>query len=135
MAKDSIPTKVSETQLAAPDWVSILKILLGNGLSGSDKRQLITIHNCPSSSNAKPEPAKLMLPPSDELKAQLAEIKYMYDRKTGELIIEPKDELSSRLGGSPDESDALTQTYAPIDRLIAAIQKKSYRPSPGAFGG
>ncbi|MCG7852945.1 MAG: hypothetical protein MIO92_10525 [Methanosarcinaceae archaeon] len=79
--------------------------------------------------------AKLMLPPSDELKSQLAEIKYMYDRKTGELIIEPKDELSARLGGSPDESDALTQTFAPIDRLIAAIQKKSYRPSPGAFGG
>ena len=79
--------------------------------------------------------SKAMLPPSDELKSQLAEPRYSYDRKTSELIIEPKDDIAARLGGSPDESDALTQCFAPKDRMIAAIQKKISRPRPGAFGG
>lgn len=75
-----------------------------------------------------------MLPPSDELKSQLAEIKYLYDRKTSELIIEPKEDISARLGGSPDEADALSQCFAPKERMIAAIQKNSARVRPSAFG-
>ena len=78
--------------------------------------------------------SKAMLPPDDELKAQIAEIRYKYD-KSGVLWIEPKEDLKERLGVSPDKSDGLAETFAPKDRLIAAIQKKSYRPSPGAFGG
>jgi hypothetical protein len=78
--------------------------------------------------------SEAMLPYDDELKAQLTEIKYEV-RSDGVIKIEEKDEIKKRLGVSPDKSDALAQTFAPKDRLIAAIQKKSYRPSPGAFGG
>lgn len=78
--------------------------------------------------------SKAMLPPDDELKAQLAEIRYKYDRH-GVLWIEDKLEIKKRLGVSTDKSDALAQTFGDVDRMIAAIQKKSYRPSPGAFGG
>ena len=78
--------------------------------------------------------SKACLPPDDELKAQLAEIRYKYD-KGGVLWIEPKDDIKSRLGVSPDKSDALAQTFAPLDRLIAAIEKKHNRVRPGRFGG
>ncbi len=74
------------------------------------------------------------LPPDDELKAQLTEIKYKI-RSDGSIQIEEKDEIKKRLGVSPDKSDALAQTFAPIDRLIAAIEKKFNRVRPGRFGG
>ena len=77
--------------------------------------------------------SKAMLPPDDELKAQLAEPRYKYD-KAGVLWIEPKDDIKERLGVSPDKLDGLAQTKAPVDRMIAAIQKKIRRPRPGAFG-
>lgn len=75
-----------------------------------------------------------MLPPDDELKAQLTEPRFSYDRKTSELIIEPKEDIKDRLGVSPDKLDALTQTFAPISRLIAAIEKKQRKVRPGSFG-
>lgn len=78
--------------------------------------------------------SKLCLPPDDELKAQLAEIKY-FIRSDGKIQIESKDDIKKRMGVSTDKADAVAQLYAPIDRLIAAIQKKISRPRPGAFGG
>jgi hypothetical protein len=78
--------------------------------------------------------SEAMLPNDDELKAQLTEIKYKI-RSDGKIQIEEKDEIKKRLGVSPDKSDALAQTFAPKERLIAAIEKKFTRPRPGAFGG
>lgn len=75
-----------------------------------------------------------MLPPDDELKAQLTEIKYKI-RSDGQIQIEDKDEIKKRLGVSPDKADALAQTFAPKERLIAAIEKKYNRVRPGRFGG
>jgi hypothetical protein len=57
------------------------------------------------------------LPPDDELKAQLTEIKYKI-RSDGIIQIEDKDEIKKRLGVSPDKADALAQTFAPVARLI-----------------
>lgn len=57
-----------------------------------------------------------MLPPDDELKAQLTEIEYEI-QSDGRIKIEPKDKLKARLGCSPDKSDALCQTFAPDIRF------------------
>jgi len=78
--------------------------------------------------------SKACLPPDDELKAQLTEIKYKI-RSDGAMQIEEKEDIKKRLGVSPDKSDALAQTFAPLDRLIAAIEKKHNRVRPGRFGG
>jgi hypothetical protein len=77
--------------------------------------------------------SKACLPPDDELKAQLSEINYEYD-KHGVLWIEKKEKIKERLGVSPDKSDALAETFAPIERLIAAVEKKYTRVRPGVFG-
>ena len=77
--------------------------------------------------------SKLCLPPDDELKAQLVEIKYII-RSDSSIQIEGKDDIKKRIGVSTDKADAVAQLFAPIDRLIAAIEKKYNRPSPGAFG-
>lgn len=73
-----------------------------------------------------------MLPPDDELKAQLAEIKYIV-KSDGRIIIEPKDDIKSRLGVSPDKSDGLAETFAPVDRLIQAKRETNETPNAGVF--
>lgn len=74
-----------------------------------------------------------MLPPDDELKAQLTEIKYKV-RSDGVIQIEEKDEIKKRLGVSPDKSDGLAMTFAPKERLIQGIKVAPPRPRPGMFG-
>lgn len=54
----------------------------------------------------------LMLPPDDELKAELAEIEYIIDDK-GICKIEPKEDLKKRLGASPDKADTVSMLFAP----------------------
>jgi hypothetical protein len=57
-----------------------------------------------------------MLPPDDELKMQMIEVRWKY-RSDGTIEIEPKDEIKKRLGVSPDKFDALSMTFAPLNRL------------------
>jgi hypothetical protein len=57
--------------------------------------------------------ATIAIPPDDELSAQLTEINYFYD-KNGVLWVEPKEDIKKRLGVSPDKSDGLAETEAPI---------------------
>ena len=53
-----------------------------------------------------------MLPPSDKLLQQATEIKWKF-RSDGKIIIEPKEDIVSRLGYSTDEFDALANTFYP----------------------
>lgn len=77
--------------------------------------------------------SKAMLPPDDELKAQLTEIKYKI-RSDGVIQIEAKEDIKARIGVSPDKSDGLAMTFAPKERLIESVHKGPKRINPGRFG-
>ena len=52
------------------------------------------------------------LPPCDELDAELTEAHWSF-QSSGSIIIEPKDNIKSRLKRSPDRADALASTFYP----------------------
>jgi hypothetical protein len=54
---------------------------------------------------------RLKLPDSDSLHADLTATGYKYD-SAGRLLMESKDDVKKRLGGSPDEADAVALTFA-----------------------
>jgi hypothetical protein len=54
-----------------------------------------------------------MLPPGGTLAREAGEIRWNF-RSDGKIVIEPKDDLKKRLGFSPDEFDALANTFYPI---------------------
>lgn len=56
---------------------------------------------------------KAMLPPNEKLFKQLTETKWFF-RSDGKIQIEAKEDLKARLGYSPDEADALANTFWPI---------------------
>lgn len=53
-----------------------------------------------------------MLPPGGTLADEATEIKWSF-LSNGRIIIEPKDDIKDRLGYSPDEFDALANTFYP----------------------
>ncbi len=53
-----------------------------------------------------------ILPLGGTLKEELTEIQWSF-RSDGKIIIEPKEDIKKRLGYSPDESDALANTFHP----------------------
>ena len=53
-----------------------------------------------------------MLPPSGTLAEEAASIRFCF-RSDGKIIIDPKDDIKKRLGHSPDEMDALCNTFHP----------------------
>jgi len=55
----------------------------------------------------------LMLPPGFTLTEEATEIKWKF-QSNGSIIIEPKEDIKSRLGRSIDEFDALANTYYPF---------------------
>lgn len=76
--------------------------------------------------------SKAMIPPDDELKAQLTEIKYIV-RSDGVIQIEAKDDIKKRLGVSPDKSDGLAMTFAPKERLLQTKKQPKVRIPPRRF--
>lgn len=54
-----------------------------------------------------------MLPTGGTLAQEVAEIKWNF-RSDGKIIIEPKEDIKHRLGYSPDEFDALANTFYPV---------------------
>jgi len=56
--------------------------------------------------------SKAMLPPDDDLAAELTEAKWKF-QSNGKIIIEPKEDIKKRLGRSPDKADALANTFYP----------------------
>ena len=54
----------------------------------------------------------LALPPDEELKEELHEIKWSI-RSNGDIIIEEKEEIKKRLGRSPDKGDAVALSFFP----------------------
>jgi len=52
------------------------------------------------------------LPPDDQLMEEATAIKWKF-RSDGSIIIEPKEDIKSRLGRSPDKFDALANTFYP----------------------
>lgn len=71
-----------------------------------------------------------MLPPGDILKQEATEIKWKF-RSDGKIIIEPKEDIKDRLGRSPDEFDALANTFYPrpvlnLDVDYDALERMAY---------
>jgi len=64
----------------------------------------------------------LALPPNDDLVQELCEPKWGL-KSNGSIFIEEKDKIKERLGRSPDNLDALTESYFP--RKIKIIQTAS----------
>lgn len=58
----------------------------------------------------------LMLPPSETLLQDLTEPRWDTN-SAGKIFIEPKDDIKKRLKRSPDEGDAVTFTYYPLDSV------------------
>jgi hypothetical protein len=56
------------------------------------------------------------LPDSDDLTEELTEIKYKI-QSNGKILIEPKEDLKKRLKRSPDEGDALANSFYPNKRV------------------
>ncbi|MBC9913171.1 hypothetical protein ICL55_22225 [Chitinophaga varians] len=62
---------------------------------------------------------KAMLPPDDDLFAELTEGEWKF-QSNGKIIIEPKEDIKKRLGRSPDRSDALANTFYPEPLEVVA---------------
>jgi hypothetical protein len=56
------------------------------------------------------------LPECDELTEELTEIKWLF-KSNGSIIVEPKEDIKTRLKRSPDYSDALAETFYPHDTV------------------
>ncbi len=54
------------------------------------------------------------LPPNDKLAEELTETHWKF-QSDGSIIIEPKDEIKKRIGRSPDDCDALANTFYPVN--------------------
>lgn len=54
-----------------------------------------------------------MLPPDPVFDEEATEIRWSF-RSDGKILIEPKDDIKSRIGRSPDKFDALANTFYPI---------------------
>lgn len=63
-----------------------------------------------------------MLPPGGTLFEEATSIKWSF-QSNGKILIEPKEHTKERLGHSPDEWDALTNTFHP--KAIAALRHSS----------
>jgi len=63
-----------------------------------------------------------MLPPGGTLAEEATEIKWSF-RSDGKIIIEPKEDVKARLGFSPDEFDALANTFYPAK---AVVEERNY---------
>jgi len=64
----------------------------------------------------------LAIPPIDELTSDLTEVRFEYT-SNGKIKLEPKENVKTRLGRSPDYGDALANTFYPDSGLDA--QKKT----------
>lgn len=63
--------------------------------------------------------SRAMLPPTGTLAEEATSIRWSF-LSNGKIIIEPKDDIKERLGHSPDEFDALANTFHP--QAIAAME-------------
>jgi hypothetical protein len=70
--------------------------------------------------------SRLQLPDSDSLHGDLTSVGYGYD-SSGRLLLESKDEVRKRLGGSPDEADAVALCFAEPVGARAARGKDFWR--------
>lgn len=59
------------------------------------------------------------LPPDDQLLEELTSTHWKF-RSNGDIIIEAKEEIKSRIGRSPDKADALANTFYPDDSFNAS---------------
>lgn len=66
-----------------------------------------------------------MLPPGGSLLEEATEIKWSF-LSNGKIIIEPKDDIKERLGHSPDEFDALANTFHPKAIKMVGGQKNEF---------
>ena len=73
----------------------------------------------------------IALPPGERILAQLTAARWT--PKTGKIVIESKDDIRSRLGSSPDESDAVVMAWHVRNRAYKARKpvavERSHRPS------
>jgi len=53
----------------------------------------------------------LKIPEDSLLLSELAILRYTHDKKTGKIVIIPKEEIKQELGRSPDRADALALTF------------------------
>lgn len=67
--------------------------------------------------------SKAMLPPNPNLYKQLTSLIWSF-RSDGSIQMEPKEKLIARIGMSPDEADALANTFWPIPDIVIAQAKK-----------
>jgi len=65
-----------------------------------------------------------MLPVDDELTEELTEIRWD-TKSSGQIFIEPKEDIKQRLGRSPDKADALTMTFYPVPPVSVAGKSKT----------
>lgn len=59
------------------------------------------------------------LPPDAQLMEELTNTHWKF-RSDGHIIIEPKEDIKSRIGRSPDKADALANTFYPEDSFAAS---------------
>lgn len=64
------------------------------------------------------------VPDDDMLKEELAEVKYHY-KLSGQIILEPKDDVKDRLGRSPDRADAFVLATWGLQYVIETHRKKN----------
>lgn len=73
--------------------------------------------------------SQAMLPPNSSIFEEATEIKWSF-LSNGKIIIEPKEDIIKRLGRSPDEFDALANTFYPeaieLNKILQEPPKRKY---------
>jgi hypothetical protein len=67
--------------------------------------------------------SKAMLPPNANLFKQLTSIIWSF-KSDGSIQMEPKEKIIKKIGMSPDEADALANTFWPVPDIVVAPTKK-----------
>ena len=74
--------------------------------------------------------SKAAIPPIPELIEELNSIKY-HPQSNGDIIIEPKEDIKTRIHRSPDYADALALSFYPAKRKKKTSNKPKSKASLG----
>lgn len=118
MGVDMIGYGASAYEVLRESNVPVLGINFGEGTDATDKSGMLRMRNVRAAAYWKFREAldpdngsEVALPNDPELLADLCAPTWSFDRGSGKVLVEPKDDIKTRLGRSPDCGDAVVLAW------------------------